>query len=105
VNENEVGPAAEPHPCYRMEVEGEIGPEWADWFGADALLAADGRTSIELRVVDQAQLHGVLRRVHGLHLQVVSLTRIEEGRIHPGDLQVAGQNGDDAGDEPDRRCR
>jgi hypothetical protein len=80
VNEDDVGSAAEPQLRYRMEVEGEIGPEWVGWFGADALLAANGRTSIELRVVDQAQLHGVLRRVHNLHLQVISLTRQDPSR-------------------------
>jgi hypothetical protein len=60
---------------YRLEVEGEVGPEWASWFDARAVRAADGRTVIELEVTDQAQLHGLVRRVLDLHLRLVSLIR------------------------------
>lgn len=63
---------------YRMELEGELPREWAAWFGADSVTAADGATVIELDVTDQAALHGVLRRVHDLHLRLISLTRVND---------------------------
>ena len=62
---------------YRMELEGELPPEWAAWFGARSMVTVAGRTQLEFEVADQAALYGVLRRVHDLHLQLVSLTRID----------------------------
>jgi hypothetical protein len=68
---------------YRAEVEGEIPPEWAAWFGAEALDTSEGRTRMELRVADQSQLHGVLRRIHDLHLQMVRLERLDPAPAPP----------------------
>lgn len=62
---------------YRLEVEGELGDEWADWFAARSLRAGGGRTVVDLEVVDQAQLQGILRRLPDLHLTLVSLTRLD----------------------------
>jgi hypothetical protein len=60
---------------YHLVVEGELGPEWREWFAAERVQVHGGTTLIELRIRDQAELHGVLRRVHDLHLRLVSLTR------------------------------
>ena len=60
---------------YRIEVEGEVGPDWAAWFDAEVSAAGSGRTSITAAVADQAQLQGLLRRIHDLHLRLVSVTR------------------------------
>lgn len=62
---------------YRLELDGEIADEWADWFGAVEIKSAGGSTVLEVTVTDQAALHGVLRRVHDLHLRLISLTQIE----------------------------
>lgn len=61
---------------YRLVVEGQLAPEWRDWFAAETLDTGEETTVIELRIRDQAELHGVLRRVHDLHLRLVSLTRV-----------------------------
>ncbi|HSJ15783.1 MAG TPA: hypothetical protein VK939_15360 [Longimicrobiales bacterium] len=61
---------------YRLELEGEIAQEWAGWFDADHIESAGGRAVVDVTVADQAALHGVLRRVHDLHLRLVSLTLI-----------------------------
>jgi hypothetical protein len=60
---------------YRLVVEGEVGAEWTAWFGDAAIVAASGRTTMELDVADQAELHGLLRRVHDLNLKIVALLR------------------------------
>jgi len=65
---------------YRLVLEGELAPEWADWFGAERVEHAGGRTVLELVVSDQAALHGALRRAHDLHLPLVSLTRLDVTR-------------------------
>lgn len=60
---------------YRLELDGELDEEWTAWFEAEQLQTQDGRTIIDVRVPDQAALHGLLRRVHDLHLRLHSLTR------------------------------
>lgn len=67
---------------YRLELEGELPAEWAAWFGARSIVTVAGRTQLEISVTDQAALHGVLRRVHDLHLQLVSLARLEPPLTH-----------------------
>jgi hypothetical protein len=63
--------------CYRLIVEGEAGAEWAGWFGTASIVAADGVTAMQLNVTDQAELHGLLRRVHDLNLRIVELVRVD----------------------------
>jgi hypothetical protein len=63
---------------YRLELEGELSGEWAAWFGDAEVRCHEGRTVLELTVPDQAALHGVLRRVHDLHLRLVALNRIDD---------------------------
>ena len=58
---------------YRMTVRGRIGRGWREWFGADALRPGDTTTEIVVRVADQAELLGRLRRVVDLDLQLVEL--------------------------------
>ncbi len=62
---------------YRLVLEGELNGSWADWFDCDELRSEGGYTVLEVGVLDQAQLQAVLRRVHDLHLRLVSVTRIE----------------------------
>lgn len=76
---------------YRLELEGELPQEWAAWFGARHIVTVAGRTQLELVVADQAALYGVLRRVHDLHLQLISLARIELPVTHTsGAVQQPG---------------
>ncbi len=70
---------------YRLVVEGQLGSEWRDWFAAETVQTDEETTVIELRIRDQAELHGVLRRVHDLHLRLVSLTRVTASQDHEGD--------------------
>ncbi len=60
---------------FRLEVEGELDETWSAWFQADIIATTSGRTVLELTVADESELHGLLRRVHDLHLRLISLTR------------------------------
>jgi hypothetical protein len=62
---------------YRVVIDGRLDSVWAGWFECDVFPAEGDRTAIEVDVVDQAQLHAVLRRVHDLHLHLVSVARVE----------------------------
>ena len=68
-------PSERPRTLYRLEVEGELGEDWAAWFEVERLHVVGGRTVLDVAVADQAQLHALLRRIHDLHLTLLSLTR------------------------------
>jgi len=65
---------------YRLIVGGRVGEGWREWFGADALRPGDTTTEIVVRVADQAELLGRLRRVVDLDLQVVELALLRPQR-------------------------
>lgn len=59
---------------YRLVVEGELGPRYSTAFEGMSVECECGRTSIVGVVEDQAQLQGLLERVAGLGLKLVSVT-------------------------------
>jgi hypothetical protein len=67
---------------YEIRVKGHLGPEWADWFGGLTVhLDEGGETLISCPGLDQAALHGVLKKVRDLGLMLVSvnpITKIEK---------------------------
>jgi len=65
-----------PH-LYRITVEGALDPAWADWLEAQHVEPLPDRTRLEVAVTDQASLHGILRRIHDLHLTVLQLERAD----------------------------
>ena len=65
---------------YQIRITGQLGPQWTDWFeGLAITLEANGETLLTGRVVDQAALHGVLKKVRDLGLPLVSVTRVGPG--------------------------
>lgn len=60
---------------YEIRVQGHLAPRWDDWFDGFTLTPeSDGSTVLEGFVVDQAALHGVLRRLADLGLPLLSVT-------------------------------
>jgi hypothetical protein len=62
---------------YRLEVGGPVGPEWVGWLEAEALTQVGENTVLDIRVADQAELYGRLRRIHDLNLTLISMVRID----------------------------
>lgn len=61
---------------YRIVVQGRLDDSWSDWFGGmelSTLQNEDGQTVTSLSgpIVDQSQLHSVLRRVRDLGLTLL----------------------------------
>ncbi len=66
---------------YQIRVEGELGQEWAEWFGGIAIAQeGDGVTLLTCAVADQAALHGLLRKLRDLGLSLLSINRIDDRR-------------------------
>ena len=63
---------------YQIRIKGHLGPQWADWFGGMTITREDnGDTLLTGPVVDQAALHGLLRKVRDLGMPLISATRVK----------------------------
>ena len=61
---------------YELRIKGHLGDQWADWFeGATITLESSGETLLICQVIDQAALHGLLRKVRDLGMPLLSVTR------------------------------
>jgi hypothetical protein len=68
---------------YQIKVPGKIDVSWADWVGKMAITVeseGDGPPITTLTgVVDQAALHGLLRRIYSLGLPLIAVVWVEGG--------------------------
>lgn len=73
--------ATQRHPtAYEIRVAGHLPPQWAEWFdGLTITWAEDGDTLLTGPVIDQAALHGLLKKVRDLGLSLVSVCPVEAG--------------------------
>ena len=79
---NELNPATDSNEprAYQIRLKGHLGSEWADWFGGMSITLEDnGDTLLTGPVVDQAALHGLLKRVRDLGMPLVSVSPVEPG--------------------------
>jgi hypothetical protein len=66
---------------YEIRIKGHLGSQWTDWFGRMAITLEDnGDTLLTGWVVDQAALHGLLRKVRDLGMPLISAIRINPPR-------------------------
>jgi hypothetical protein len=65
---------------YEIRLKGHLDNRWADWFeGLTITLEEDGDTLLTGPVIDQAALHGLLKKVRDLGLPLVSVSPVEPG--------------------------
>jgi hypothetical protein len=73
---------------YQIRIKGHLGHQWADWFeGVTITLEEDGDTLLTGPVVDQAALHGLLRKVRDLGMPLLSVNRVEPGQADVADAE------------------
>jgi hypothetical protein len=65
---------------YEIRLKGHLDGKWAAWFeGLTITLEEDGDTLLTGPVIDQAALHGLLKKVRDLGLPLVSVNPLEHG--------------------------
>ena len=59
---------------YRIRIQGQLDSQWADWFEEMTItFEEDGNTLLTGPVVDQAALHGLLKKIRDLGLTLISI--------------------------------
>jgi hypothetical protein len=63
---------------YQIRIQGHLDAHWDDWLeGLAVTNEADGTTTLSGVVIDQARLHGLLGRIGGLGMTLISVNVIE----------------------------
>ena len=71
---------------YQIRIKGHLGSQWTDWFeGLTITLEDNGDTLLTGLVVDQAALHGLLKKVRDLGMPLVSVSPLEHGQADQSD--------------------
>lgn len=86
----EAGPGREADQpvVYEIRIKGHLSPEWADWFeGLAITLEANGETRLTGPVVDQAALHGLLKKVRDLGLPLLTVNAVETGSPDAAEME------------------
>ncbi len=87
---NKRSPKTEPRPpvVYQIRVKGHLGRQWTEWFGGlNITMEEDGETLLTGPVVDQAAIHGLLKKVRDLGLPLISVNRVEPKQTDAADVK------------------
>jgi len=88
MRDTDASTAAQDEPgLYEIRIQGHLDSRWAAWFGGLTLTLEDsGTTRLTGPVVDQAALHGLLRKVRDLGLPLLSVMRVQTGQAEAAEV-------------------
>ncbi len=87
---NKFNPKTDPSnpTIYQIRIKGHLDRQWTDWFaGLTISLEDNGDTLLTGRVIDQAALHGLLKKVRDLGMPLVSVCPLEPGQADASDVK------------------
>ena len=68
---------------YQIRVTSHLDSDWTDWFeGLTITLEDNGDTLLTGLVVDQAALHGLLKKVRDLGMPLISVNQVQVDETH-----------------------
>jgi hypothetical protein len=68
---------SDPPMVYQIRIKGHLSGQWNDWFeGLTITLEKDGTILLTGPVIDQAALHGLLKKVRDLSMPLLSVNLI-----------------------------
>ena len=71
---------------YEIRIKGHLDDRWTNWFGGLTItLEEGGDTLLTGPVIDQAALHGLLKKVRDLGMPLISVSPIEPGQADAPD--------------------
>ena len=66
---------------YQIRLRGHLSDQWTGWFeGLTITLEEDGDTLLSGPLVDQAALHGLLKKIRDLGITLISINCVEPGK-------------------------
>jgi hypothetical protein len=69
---------------YQIRIKGHLDNLWTDWFDGLTITLEDyGDTLLTGPVVDQAALHGLLKKVRDLGMPLLSVVQVQINETHP----------------------
>ena len=73
---------------YQIRLKGYLNREWTDWFGCLTItLEEDGNTLLTSPAIDQATLHGLLKKVRDLGIPLLSVNHIKSSQADESDTK------------------
>jgi len=73
---------------YQIRLKSHLSHQWTDWFeGLTITLEEDGNTLLTGPVIDQAALHGLLKKVRDLGMPLLSVNRVKPSQSDTQDVK------------------
>ncbi len=64
---------------HQIRIQGQLDQRWSEWFeGFTLAVDSDGNTILTGLVIDQAALHGLLRRIGDLGVTLISVNLLDQ---------------------------
>lgn len=74
MNTDKSTPTSSSVEVYRIRIKGQLDPSWSDWLGGFTIQSqCDDNTLLVGPVVDQSALQGILNKLFGMNLKLLSL--------------------------------
>jgi hypothetical protein len=75
---------------YHIRIKGHLGDHRAEWFGDVTItLESNDSTLLTCQVIDQAALHGLLKKVRDLGMPLISVNQVDLKRVNGPDLNAS----------------
>jgi len=73
---------------YRIRIQGQLDSQWSDWFEEMTItLEEDGNSLLTGQVIDQAALHGLLKKIRDLGLTLISICPGQSDNLDSSNLK------------------